>query len=274
MAVNALRSPPTASNASAISWAVRSLRPLEQQVLEEVRRAGHGGALVARADVDPDAERHRAHLGHLLGDDPQARGVLGPRDARRRRAVLDRVGVTRPGARRSRRSRSRSRTAAGPAAPVAAAIAGRSPSRPRRRARGAGASSPSTRGQPPSGGSQPSPTGFRLILPRRVVDLLDLDRELVALLHGLLDGGQALAAARASRCAPGRRGPGRMLTNAPNVVVFTTVPVEALAHLGHGCGLTICSIISTAFVGALAVARADEHASRRPRCRCRRRSGR
>ena len=36
LAVNALRSPPTASNASAMSWALRVVGALEQQVLEEV----------------------------------------------------------------------------------------------------------------------------------------------------------------------------------------------------------------------------------------------
>ena len=47
-------------------------RALEQQVLDEVRDAGAVGALVARADVDPEAERDRAHARHPLGDDALA----------------------------------------------------------------------------------------------------------------------------------------------------------------------------------------------------------
>ncbi len=47
-------------------------RALEEQVLDEVRDAGAGVGLVARAGPDPEAERHRADAGHLLGDHPLA----------------------------------------------------------------------------------------------------------------------------------------------------------------------------------------------------------
>ena len=45
-------------------------RALEQHVLDEVRDARAVGALVAGADVDPEAERDGAHARHPLGDDP------------------------------------------------------------------------------------------------------------------------------------------------------------------------------------------------------------
>ena len=54
-----------------------ALRALEQQVLEEVRDAGLGGGLVARARPDPEPERDRAHRGHRLGDDSNAGLELG-----------------------------------------------------------------------------------------------------------------------------------------------------------------------------------------------------
>jgi hypothetical protein len=46
-------------------------RPLEQQVLEEVRRAREVADLVAAADPDPAAERDRAGPGNRLGGDPE-----------------------------------------------------------------------------------------------------------------------------------------------------------------------------------------------------------
>src|ERR687892_383968 len=55
-------------------------RPLEQQVLEEVRRARQLVGLVTPADTDPDPERHRAGLGHALGDHPDAVGKPGLAD--------------------------------------------------------------------------------------------------------------------------------------------------------------------------------------------------
>ena len=53
---------------------VVALAALEQQVLDEVRDAGLGRPLVARADVDEDADRDRAHRLDLLGDDAEAVG--------------------------------------------------------------------------------------------------------------------------------------------------------------------------------------------------------
>jgi hypothetical protein len=46
-----------------------ALGALEQQVLEEVRHPSVIRVLVARADPDPQSERHRAHRGDRLGDD-------------------------------------------------------------------------------------------------------------------------------------------------------------------------------------------------------------
>ena len=48
---------------------VEAARALEEEVLDEVRDAGAVGALVAGADVDPEAERDRAHARDPLGDD-------------------------------------------------------------------------------------------------------------------------------------------------------------------------------------------------------------
>src|SRR5262249_25427461 len=59
-------------------------RPLEQQVLEEVGRARFLLVLVARADADPEAEGHRAHVVHALGDDGQPAVEAGGLGQRRR----------------------------------------------------------------------------------------------------------------------------------------------------------------------------------------------
>ena len=80
MAVNAFSSPPTASIAVAISSAVRVVGALEQQVLEEVRRAGQRRGLVPGADADPDADRAPSGRRARLGDDPQAAGQHGALD--------------------------------------------------------------------------------------------------------------------------------------------------------------------------------------------------
>ena len=48
------------------------LRALEHHVLDEVRDAVPFGIFVARAGLEPDADRDRADVGHLLGDDGQA----------------------------------------------------------------------------------------------------------------------------------------------------------------------------------------------------------
>ena len=53
---------------------VEPLRALEQQVLDEVRDAGLGDRLVARAGADPEADRRRADALDALGDDPLAAG--------------------------------------------------------------------------------------------------------------------------------------------------------------------------------------------------------
>jgi hypothetical protein len=47
-------------------------RALEQQVLEEVRRAERAGPLVTRADGHPVPDRGTASAGHVLGQDPHA----------------------------------------------------------------------------------------------------------------------------------------------------------------------------------------------------------
>ena len=56
-------------------------RALEEQVLEEVGRAGDLVRLVARADREPHADAHRVGLGHALSDDAHTRGQLGTFDA-------------------------------------------------------------------------------------------------------------------------------------------------------------------------------------------------
>ena len=50
---------------------------LEQQVLEEVRRAVVAVGLVARADADPGADGRRAQAGHVLGEHPDPAGQDG-----------------------------------------------------------------------------------------------------------------------------------------------------------------------------------------------------
>ena len=56
---------------------------LEQQVFEEVRRAGDLIALVAAPDADVGADGGRARLGHPLRDEADARGQFGVLDQRR-----------------------------------------------------------------------------------------------------------------------------------------------------------------------------------------------
>jgi hypothetical protein len=51
---------------------VASPGALEQQVLEVVRSTRQRGALVARADTDPQPEGDRAHAGNRLADDADA----------------------------------------------------------------------------------------------------------------------------------------------------------------------------------------------------------
>ena len=59
---------------------VEAARALEEEVLDEVRDAGAVSALIAGADVDPEAERHRPNAGHALGDDALARVELAQDD--------------------------------------------------------------------------------------------------------------------------------------------------------------------------------------------------
>ena len=56
------------------------LGALEQQVLQVVRRAGVRVVLVPGPDADPDAQRHRAHGGQVLGNDPEPAGQDGAAD--------------------------------------------------------------------------------------------------------------------------------------------------------------------------------------------------
>ena len=58
---------------------VEAARALEEQVLDEVRDARAVGALVAGADVDPEAERDGADAAHPLRDDALAAVELGQR---------------------------------------------------------------------------------------------------------------------------------------------------------------------------------------------------
>jgi hypothetical protein len=69
-------------------------RPLEEEVLEEVRGAALSGLLVAGAHGDPEADGRAAGPGHLLGEDADARREEGaPHEcvARRAEGELDRV---------------------------------------------------------------------------------------------------------------------------------------------------------------------------------------
>ena len=52
-------------------------RALEEEVLDEVRRAGLGVRLVPRAGADPEADRDGANTRNPLRDDPLARVELG-----------------------------------------------------------------------------------------------------------------------------------------------------------------------------------------------------
>ena len=78
-------SPPTASMSSAIERALRVGRPLEQQVLEEVRDPRLRVGLVARPVPTQNADARRAHAEHALGDEPDA--AIERRDRRHGRIV-------------------------------------------------------------------------------------------------------------------------------------------------------------------------------------------
>ena len=70
--VAAFSSPPSSSNVWAISSRVVKRSAPEQQVLDEVRDSALGGPLVARAGIDPAADRDRAHPVQVLGDHAHA----------------------------------------------------------------------------------------------------------------------------------------------------------------------------------------------------------
>ena len=82
---------------------------LEEQVLQEVRGAGNGRALIARTDVDPDADRRRTHRRHELGDDPETARQDGATQSRKLRGR--RSSVLAPETRRLSYRRSRHRLA-------------------------------------------------------------------------------------------------------------------------------------------------------------------
>ena len=71
--MNASSWPPIESIVCAISLRRSRRRALEEHVLDEVRDAAFGVGLVARPARQPDADRHRTHVRHRLGDQPQSR---------------------------------------------------------------------------------------------------------------------------------------------------------------------------------------------------------
>ena len=98
--VNAFMSPPTDSTASAISARVARLGALEQQVLEEVTRAGDRVGLVARAGADPEPDRRpsaRPGRRSVTTRSPESRRVRRMPDASSTIAAVidaDRRGLT------------------------------------------------------------------------------------------------------------------------------------------------------------------------------------
>ena len=73
-------------------------RPLEEQVLDEVRDAGAGVGLVARAGADPEAERHGADARDVLGDHPLAGSELREIVGLHRPILAPGIGLTSRGA--------------------------------------------------------------------------------------------------------------------------------------------------------------------------------
>src|SRR5436190_16989100 len=137
------------------------LRALEQEVLEEVAGAADARLLVPGARLDPEAERDRSRAGHPFGDDPEPRLEL---------RAADRHRLLPPG------------RAAPVAVPVPVAIA-----------RAAVSLLPFAVLRLRSLGDLPLLADWLQVDLAHRVDLLDLDLELVALLDGILDPGQALA---------------------------------------------------------------------------------
>ena len=69
-----MSSPPIASKSSASALCAVPRRPLEEQVLDEVRDPGTGAGLVARARGDPEPERNRANAPQAVRDHALASG--------------------------------------------------------------------------------------------------------------------------------------------------------------------------------------------------------
>ena len=161
-----------------------ALGALEQQVLEEVRDAGLRRRLVPRAGPHPEPERHRAHRGNGLGDDPEA----ASRARSARRLVGGHVGLSGPGRRRARDGRHRRRHARAARPPPPRPPPSR---RPPRRARVAGADAASSSGALARdvgvvGEPQADPAAL-------LVDLDHGDVDLVALVEDVLDRVDPLA---------------------------------------------------------------------------------
>ena len=210
LSVPALISAPIASKIWSISSEPIALGAAEQHVLEQVRDARLLVGLHRRARADPEAERHRAHGSHALGDHPHA-GV------KRGYPMLAHLIA---GARRV--------AAAAPRA-IASAIRGADgPSRARRRDADRRRRSRPLRRPPPSRGGRAAAAaagadagelldglaGDLRVLGEAQADAtalaVDLDHahvDLIALVEHVLDGLHALARARRWRCAAGRRCP-------------------------------------------------------------------
>ena len=172
--------------------------PLNSRCSRKCEMPASVGVLVARAGPDPEPERDRAHGGHCLGDDPDARVELG-------QLVL----VLAPELLRAVAAESRS-----PRSAVAAGAASRRPPRRRRRARRVrrgrhGHRRRGHRGPPPPPPPPPVPTvaSSSADLPAIVgvvgqaqadaaalaVDLDHADLDLVAAVEDVLDRVDALA---------------------------------------------------------------------------------
>src|SRR5581483_5658541 len=219
-----------------------AIRALEQQVLEEVRRPRRVTRLVTRAGADPEAGRHRGQLAPLLGDDRQAgRQPAGADFAQRRpprrglrrgpppppplplppppparRAPPASTGPRSPNCSAASFSKKSSNDALELAPPDEAAGAddrlppppsAASPLPPPVSGRGSGASPASERETLPCGSM--SSTRTSRSSPRSTTS---------STLSMRLPWPSLLMWIRPSR-------PGRMLTNAPNLVMLTTLPV-------------------------------------------------
>ena len=185
---------------------------LEQQVLEEVRRAVVAVGLVARADADPGADGRRAQARHVLGQHPDPAGQDGTAHERRRRPA--RRSASLPGRPGPRRAGGRAaRQASAPLRSARRRLGARSasaPSAPPRRRRAARACRAGR-----SRRSRPGPSGPRRGRPRR-------SRRACR-----------RPACGSARCAAGRPCPATSETNAPKRRRLDHGADEALADLGH-----------------------------------------